>query len=290
MSRQLFISLAAVVCLMTSCSRPKPVVVGSKDSTEQKLLAEITAQHLEHRLPDTPVQRRLSLGDTGTLHQAVLNGEISLYPEYSGLIITEVLRESPSEDPAVVMERSRMELKRLSLLEYLAPFGFESRNVLVARASDADRFTTASEAAASSTRWKVGLAYEFQNKETGLPSLNTYRFQMGAPLRSMRTADLFSALQDNSVSLIVASATDGHLTDAAYKILPDDQNAFPPMAAALVVRDDVLAAEPKLRDALNELSNKISLDTMRKLNAEVELAERTVEDVARDFLKSAGLN
>lgn len=290
MSKLFFIPLVTVICLLSACSRPKPIAVGSKDSTEQRLLAEITAQHLEHRFPGTEIRRHFDLGDTRTVHQALLNSEIGLYPEYTGLVMTELLKETPSDDPTVVLERSRMELKRISLLDFVAPFGFEARNVLVTRAADAEKFTTSSEAAASKTRWKVGLSYEFQNKESGLPSFNTYRFDMGAPLRSMKADELFKALKDTSVSLIIATATDGHLLDASYKVLADDQKAFPPMQAGLIVRDDVLAAEPKLRDALNELSNKISLDTMRKLNAEVDIQERKVPDVAKDFLKSAGLN
>lgn len=290
MSKHLFIPFLAIVCLLSSCSRPKPIAVGSKDTTEQRILAEITAQHLEHRFPDTEIRRRFDLGDTRTVHQALLNSEIGLYPEYSGLVVTELLKEVPSDEPSVVLERTRMELKRISLLDFVAPFGFEARNVLVTRAADAEKFTTSSEAAASTMRWKVGLSYEFQNKETGLPSFNTYRFDMGAPLRSMKAEELFKALSDDTVSLIIATGTDGHLLQSGFKVLTDDMKAFPPMQAGLIVRDDVLSAEPKLRSALNELSGKITLDTMRKLNAEVDIDERKVTDVAKDFLKSAGLS
>jgi glycine betaine/choline ABC-type transport system substrate-binding protein len=264
--------------------------VGSKDSTEQKLLAEITAQLLEKQLPDAQVQRRFGLGDTRTTHEALLHGEIGVYPEYSGLVVTELLKETPSQDATVVMEHARIELKRISLVEFLAPLGFESRDVLVARVGDVEKFKTASEAAASDTRWKVGLSYEFQNKDTGLPSLNTYNLKMGAPLRSMKAEELFKALSDRNVDLIVTASSDGHLSQADYKVLEDDKKAFPAMQAALAVRDDVLTAEPRLRDALSKLSNRISLETMRQLNAQVEIDKRSIEDVARDFLKAAGLN
>lgn len=290
MQRRLFISIVAAVCLLSACSRRPPVVVGSKDSTEQKLLAEITAQFLEKHLPDAKIQRRYGLGDTNTVHQALLGNEISLYPEYSGLVVSELLKEAPADNPTVVMERARMELKRISLLDLIAPFGFESRTVLVARAVETEKFKTASEAAASDVRWKVGLSFEFQNKDTGLPSLNTYRFQMGAPLRSMKAEELFKALADKTVDLIVTTSTDGHLTSGDYRVLEDDQKAFPPMQAAIIVRDDVLAGEPMLRETLNRLSNHISQETMRQLNAQVDIDERTVEAVARDFLNSAGLN
>jgi glycine betaine/choline ABC-type transport system substrate-binding protein len=105
----------------------------------------------------------------------------------------------------------------------------------------------------------------------------------------MKAEELFKALGNKDVDLIVTTSTDGHLTSGDYKVLADDQKAFPPMTAGLVVRDDVLAGEPKLQETLNRLSNRISVETMRQLNAQVEIDERKIEDVARDFLNSAGL-
>ncbi|MEO5922741.1 MAG: glycine betaine ABC transporter substrate-binding protein [Bryobacteraceae bacterium] len=289
MHTRIVFGLTALLFL-TSCSRPKPIVVGSKDSLEQQLLGEIIAQHLEHKM-QTPVQRRFAAGDTRTVHQSMLDGGISLYAEYSGLIMSEVLRETPGPQASVVFERSRQEMKRIELVELLPPLGFNSPTALVIRAEGNEQITRATEAAASPTRWKVGVSYEFQNRPTGLPSLNTYRLEMGAPLRSMDADDLFKALEaKDPVTLVTASLSDGHLTLPKWKALEDDQHAFAPAEAAILVRDDVLTAEPNLRAALMQLSGKISLETMRKLNAEVVLKERKMADVAAEFLKSAGLN
>jgi glycine betaine/choline ABC-type transport system substrate-binding protein len=67
-------------------------------------------------------------------------------------------------------------------------------------------------------------------------------------------------------------------------------NVFPAGQPGILVRDDILTAEPNLRSALNSLSGKITLDQMRQMNADVEIKEKPVADVAADFLKSAGLN
>lgn len=127
--------------LLTACSRPKPIVVGSKDSVEQQLLAEIVAQHLEHRL-GVPVQRRFGMGDTRIVHQAMLNGDVSLYPEYSGLIVSELLRETPGTEASIVFERARSEMKRVELLEYVAPLGFDAPTALVVRAAGNEAIST----------------------------------------------------------------------------------------------------------------------------------------------------
>src|SRR5207302_6644134 len=86
------ITIGAVVAILVvsaaACGKSKKViVVGSKSGTEQAILGEIVAQHLEHRT-EGPVQRRLRFGSTELLYQALIVGDIGIYPEYSGIINT----------------------------------------------------------------------------------------------------------------------------------------------------------------------------------------------------------
>src|SRR5512147_2822610 len=109
---------AALLCVwfLTSCgSSKKPVVVGSKNETEQMLLGEIVAQHLEHRLGH-PVERRTGLGGTAILYQSILSGEVGIYPEYTGLISSEILKEAADADPTIVLARARQEMDRIAQL------------------------------------------------------------------------------------------------------------------------------------------------------------------------------
>ncbi|MEO8053179.1 MAG: glycine betaine ABC transporter substrate-binding protein, partial [Acidobacteriota bacterium] len=130
----------------------KTIVVGSMNSTEQVLLAEIVAQHLEHRL-GRRVDRRPSLGQTVSAYQALQSGEIDLYAEYTGSIVTEILKEQPSLDPSLIFQRAQGEMKRVAQADLLNPLGIENPYVAVIRADDprAAKVSTLSDAAAATT-------------------------------------------------------------------------------------------------------------------------------------------
>ena len=84
--------LLAGALAATGCGSGPKIAVGSMNSTEQTLLAEIVAQHLEHRL-GRKVDRHPNLGQTVNAYQALQGGQVNLYPEYSGSIVTEILKE-----------------------------------------------------------------------------------------------------------------------------------------------------------------------------------------------------
>ena len=157
---------------------------------------------------------------------------------------------------------------------------------MVVRAKDSEQLTSLSDAANSNRRWRLGLAYDFQSRSDGLQELSAYRLM--ATQRILDPKQLFPALANSDVDMIAARATDGHLTPE-WKILADDQKVFPPYQALLLVRKDLIAAEPALRPALAELSGKIQADTMQKLNAEVDVLNRPAATVAAGFLERAGL-
>lgn len=288
MDRTFSIAFPVLVLFLASCGGSKPVVVGSKSGVEQSLLGEIVAQHLENRLASR-VQRRLGFGDTPILYQSLIGGEVTLYPDYTGVLISEVLKEQPSTTPSIAFERARSELARVSLLELMDPLGFDNRTVMVIKGADYPDVSTLSEAAQFKAGWKLGVSYEFQSRAEGLPVLNVYRLPMAAAFRSMEAGQLFPALEQGAVTMIAAQAGDGYLTSPDWKALEDDMHVFAPQQAALVVRQDAFAEEPRLKAALAELSGKFTLETVRKLNARVVIDKRPVADVAREFLASAGL-
>lgn len=92
--------MAAPVFLLCGCEKPKKIaiVVGSENSTEQIVVAEIVAQRLERTL-QRPVERRLGLCDELTLYQALVGGDVALYPDYTAALQTTILRERPDPFP-----------------------------------------------------------------------------------------------------------------------------------------------------------------------------------------------
>jgi glycine betaine/choline ABC-type transport system substrate-binding protein len=286
MQAMLRVTAAALLgtLFLASCNSKKPIVVGSKAETEQMLLGEIVAQHLEHRL-GRPVERRSGLGGTAILYQAMLSGEVGVYPEYSGLIESEILKEQANSDPQIVLARVRGQMDTMQI-EVLDPLGFDNRSAMVVRAQGAEQIASLSDAAHRGKLWKLGLSYEFQSRRDGLQALSAYRLM--ASQRILDPQQLFVALAKGDVDMIATRATDGHLT-SDWKVLDDDRSVFPPYQACLLVRKDLIAAEPGLRRALAELSGKIHADTMHKLNAEVDVQNRPIAAVATSFLEQAGL-
>jgi len=269
---------------------PKPIVVGSLNSTEQNILSEIVAQHLEHRF-GRKVDRNPNLGGSQNAYQALQNGQVSLYPEYTGAIITELLKEQPSKEAGLVFERARGEMRRIAQSELLPPLGFDNGFVAVIRADDprASKVSTLSEAAEAGEGWKLGASIEFQQLSDGLPSLMQYRLPMSAAPRSMEGELLFKALEQKSVTMIVARATDGILTSKSWKTLRDDRGHFAPREACLLVRQNAANPQPGLLPALGELSGKISVEKMRQMNAQVDIGHLSAAQVAAAFLETAGL-
>ncbi len=127
------IALSAFAALLCSCSRSGAIVVASKNFTEQVLLGEIAAQQLERKL-HIPVERKLNLGGTLLTHEAIVKGDIDVYPEYTGTASSVVLKQTIPEDPVrAYMVVKDAYLQRFKLV-WLPPLGFNDTFAMVVRA------------------------------------------------------------------------------------------------------------------------------------------------------------
>ena len=289
---KIFAGLTALALLASACSGHRALVVGSKNFTEQVILGEIIAQHLERRLGQKVV-RRLNLGGTLLTHQALTNGQIDLYPEYTGTALTAVLKLPPSSDAGAVLARVRDEYRRRWRIEWLDPLGFNNTFAMAVRGDLArrEKIETLSEAARRPGGWVLGMGYEFQQRPDGLAGLtSTYGFTWREPPKSMDLGLLYKAIEQGQVDMISANATDGLLSVMDLKVLRDDRAYFPPYQAAVLVRSDSPERFPGLGAALAELSGRFSDAAMQKLNHEVDGRKRQVAEVAREFLAASGLD
>ena len=188
-------------------------MVGSKNFTEQVILGEIIAQHLEARLHQ-PVDRKLDLGGTLLAHQALLANGIDMYPEYTGTAFTNVLKRSGVTDPAVVLEQVRAEYSSGFHLDWLDPLGFENSFAMTVRGEDARarHLQTLSDAAADPTGFTLGAGYEFLTRPDAYGALNrAYSIKWTAAPKSMDLGLLYQALEQKQVSMAAANTTDGLL-------------------------------------------------------------------------------
>jgi osmoprotectant transport system substrate-binding protein len=277
-------SVTLLLLLCAGCAPKAAITVGSKNFTEQLILGEILAQHIETKL-GIKADRKLNLGGTLLAHQALVSGAIDLYPEYTGTALTAVLKLPASSDPSEVLNRVRSEYQRQWKLEWMPPFGFNNTFAMVVRAADTTA-TSLSEAAHHPSGWRLGAGYEFLQRADGLPGLQrVYHLPLlGAPV-SMDLGLLYRALEQKQVDMAAANSTDGMLSVLPVRVLADDRRFFPPYQAAAVVRSEALARVPGLQKALEELGGRIDDQAMRRLNYEIDGKHRPIADVARDFLK-----
>jgi osmoprotectant transport system substrate-binding protein len=277
--------------LLTGCGAHNHIVVGSKNFTEQLILGEIIAQHIEARTHQ-PVERKLDLGGTLLAHQALLAKDIDMYPEYTGTAFTNVLKRSGVTDPAAVLEQVRAEYSSGFHLDWLDPLGFENSFAMTVRGDDARsrHLQTLSDAAADPMGFTLGAGYEFLTRPDAYGALNrAYAIKWTGPPESMDLGLLYQALEQKQVSMAAANTTDGLLNKLDVTVLRDDKHVFPPYQACIVVRQEALTAYPNLRAILSELSGKISDTEMRKMNYAVDAQHRPARDVAKEFLDRAGL-
>jgi osmoprotectant transport system substrate-binding protein len=280
-----------IAALLTGCGPRNHLVVGSKNFTEQLILGEIIAQHIEARTHQ-PVERKLDLGGTLLAHQALVAGDIDMYPEYTGTAFTNVLKRSGVTDPAVVLEQIRTEYASGFHLDWLDPLGFDNSFAMTIRGEEARarHLQTLSDAAADPMGFSLGAGYEFLTRPDAYGALNrAYSIKWTGPPKSMDLGLLYQALEQKQVSMAAANTTDGLLNKLDVTVLKDDKHVFPPYQACIVIREQTLAQYPDLRAILTELSGKISDTQMRSMNYAVDAQHRAARDVAKDFLQKANL-
>lgn len=267
------------------------IAIGGKNFTEQFILGEILAQHIESRTK-LKVDRRFNLGGTFIAHEAVKAGKIAGYVEYTGTALTAILKQEPIKDPEIVYQKVKQEYDKKFNLEVLQSLGFNSTYAMIIRGEDARRLKikTLSEAAKYTPQWQAGFWYEFLERKDGYEGLvKTYGFKFTKPPKQMELGLMYQALKEKQVDFVAANATDGLIPVLDLVILEDDKKYFPPYEAIPVFNQATLQKYPELREVINELAGLISTKEMQKMNYQIDNQSRPVEEVAREWLKSKNL-
>jgi osmoprotectant transport system substrate-binding protein len=183
------LAVAALMAVVMACgpSGQSRIVVGSKNFTEQVVLGELVAQHLEHRT-GLPVDRRFYLAGSYICHQAILAGRIDIYVEYTGTALTAILKQAPTGTRSEVYDKVRDDYARKFLLDVMPPLGFNNTFAMVIRGDDSQQLhlSTLSQAAPYTPKWRLGVGYEFLERPDGYRGLaQTYGFHFAESPRVM---------------------------------------------------------------------------------------------------------
>lgn len=265
------------------------VVVGSKNYTESILVASMFAELLEAN--GFPVERKLGLGGTAVIHQALVSGDIHIYPEYTGTALLVLLKMPVGNDPEAVYRTVKDEYLRRWNLVWLKPLGFNDTYALAMRR---DRAEAAGIRKISDLRGKagdlvLGATQEFIVRPDGKPGLEQKYGIKFKDAKGMDPGLVYQAVASRQVDVISVFTTDGRIGVFDLVTLEDDLRYFPPYYLTAVVRKDLLDRAPEVGAILDRLAGRIDEATMIQLNLEVDQNKREARTVGRDYLTRLGL-
>jgi len=293
MHRSFCLLLSLIVIVTSACRVPRKskITIGSKFFTEQVILAELLAQHIEAKT-GIPVERKTNLGGTLLVHKALEAGQLDLYVEYTGTALTAVLHESPQGDSNAVYNLVKQLYSDRFHFEVTEPLGFENTFAMVIRGDDAKNLhlQKISDISALAPKWRAGVGYEFLERPDGFRGWSDrYNLRFAETPKVMDLGLIYRALVDHQVDVVAGNSTDGLIDSLGLVALEDDRHYFPPYDAVPVVRQSTLARFPQLRAALADLAGKLTAADMRRLNYAVDALHQDVAPIVRAFRAAHGL-
>ncbi len=270
------------------------IVVSGKEYTEQVVMTHILAEYLD-ATTDLEVEMKGALGGVFVLQEAMKKGDIDTYVEYTGTGYLNVLDEEfePGMDPGELFNATKDGYLDEYDIKWLDPLGFNNTYALTMRAEQAEELgiKTSSDLKEHAGKLLFGSDGEFYERGDGYDGLiDAYDYEF----KDTITIDpdlMYRAAKDGDIDVITAYTTDPRIPELDLRPLEDDLNFFPPYDGAVIIRQEVLDANPGLEDSLNKLSasGAFTDETVSALNGRVSSDGERAKDVAIDFLKENGL-
>ena len=286
-----FLTLAAGSAAVWAQPESAPVIrIGSKNFTEQLLLGEIYALLLEEH--GYRVERRLNLAGTLVAHQALVHGEIDLYPEYTGTGLFNMLNLEPMSDAEAVYNAVKQGYEENWDLIWLDPAPMNNTQAIAVTRATAEKYDmyTLSRMAEVAPELVMAAVPEFTERPDGLKGLQ--EVYGGFEFRAVRLVDFgikYRVLLQGQADVTVAFGTDGEIIGHDLVVMEDDKGLWPPYQVAPVVRKELLERAPEIADILNSVQPYLTDETAQRLNREVDGNRREYTRVAREFLQEIGL-
>lgn len=289
----LFVAGAMVIAAVpggspgTATAAAVHLTVGGKLDTEAQLLTKMEVLLLRHAGFD--VTEKAKLGTNDIVHNAILSGQIDLYPEFTATGLAHLKLQSTHNDQQdYALVRGGYEKQfHLTWLD-MAPLN-DTYGVCTSQAkAKALGVTTISALAPVASTLTIASPPDGANDPNVLPGLKpVYGFTFGR-VAVLDEALTFTAVQQKKADLNVCYTTSALIEKDHFVLLEDDKHLFPIYHPAPIVRDDTLRRAPGIAAALNHLAPKLTSEVSRKLQLQV-VNGRSVTDAATMWLKSVGL-
>jgi osmoprotectant transport system substrate-binding protein len=293
--------LAAIAALaFTASSASAQVVVSSKIDTEGGLLGNIISQMLQAN--DIAVTEKLQLGGTPVVREAIVAGQIDIYPEYTGNAAFFFNRadEPLWNEAASAYEEAKTLDYDANKIVWLSPAPANNTWAVALRKdlADANQLATFSEFGAwvaGGGEVKLAASAEFVSSPAALPKFQevygfTLKPEQLVTLSGGDTAATIAAAaqQTSGVNAAMVYGTDGGIAPSGLVVLVDDKGVQPVYQPAPIIREAVLNEYPAITDILAPVFAKLDLETLQELNGRIQVGGEASQAVAVDWLKTNG--
>lgn len=274
--------------ILASCSTSvDSIKIGSKDFTENLIVAEIYALALEDKGYD--VERMHGIASS-VIPQAVENNEIDLYPEYTGTALISILKLPMETDPDGVAETIRDTFEMdgiLTTLEY-APANDAQGIAIKTSVSDELGIYTISDLQEKADQIRFASQGEFDLREDGLAGLVEVYGEFNFQSSTIYDNSLkYQILLNDEADATPAYTTEGQLVNKdEFTVLEDDKNFWPPYNIVPIVRQDILKEYPEISEIINSINEGLTTEVVIELNAKVDIDGEEYPDVAKDYYNS----
>ena len=217
------------------------IVVGSKNYSEQLILANMVADLIEEKT-DLNVERKLNLGGSSVVSSAIQKGEIDMYVDYTGSLLLNILGEPLIRDKDEIYNRSKELMEERYSLTLLNPLGFNNTYTIATTKEIAEKYNVkkVSDLAKYNEEFVISPTMEFVNRDDGLNELSKLYGLKFKSIKAMDGSLRYSALKSGDCQFIDAFSTEGLLKAFDLQVLEDDKEFFPPYNAVPVIRMEVL--------------------------------------------------
>jgi osmoprotectant transport system substrate-binding protein len=301
--RRLGLALVALLLVVAGCGgsstppktttggdAPPPLRIGTKNFAEQFLLGELYKQALQAK--GVPVELKENIGSTEIIHQALNDGALDMYPEYIGVLLSEVagLRKRPTSPTAALRAAQAFEAKNGFTLLGMTPFSDANALAVTPAFARRHRLRSIADLARVPGGVKIGAPPEFRTRFEGLVGLGQRYGLRDATAQPFAIGSQYAALDSGRVDAAAVFTTDGQLAGGKYVLLDDPRGVFGTQHVAPIISRAALRSHgPRVQAVLDAVSRKLTAAAMQQMNAAVQLQGRASAEVADEFLRSQGL-
>lgn len=300
--RHTFLILAVITAILVGtvfspmAGSDKKVVIAGKLGAEPEILINMYKELIENE-SDIEVVLKPNFGKTTFLYEALKAGEIDIYPEFTGTVVTSLLSEQGDNlhdgyinDAGRVYEHARDAIKKQDNLALLEPMKYQNTYALAVPAAFAKekKLEKISDLIKVEDELQAGFTLEFNDRQDGRIGLEQL-YGLSLNVKTMEPSLRYQTIGEGTINLIDAYSTDSQLKKYNLMVLEDDKHLFPPYQGAPLMRQETLKKYPALKKALDKLKGKITEEEMQDMNYQVDMEGKSPKAVAHNYLVKAGL-